>query len=203
MTEISKAFIHERDEQIYAARAAGASTTELSKKFGMTLNAVNTAIRRHIDQLNRTAVLAYPEVLAMELDRLDKLQRAIWPLTQHRIVEMDDGTQIKVEPDMKAVDQTLRIMQARAKLMGLDVTQISLHSTSEGGMAQVPEPQHTLKGSERPEEIAETAEEESRALLELWAKSNMADEGFVRALLDDNVIEAEVVEDEEDEQTLD
>ena len=70
--------------------------------------------------------MAYPDVLRMELERLDNLQAAIWPLTQHRKVKMDDGTEIQVEPDLKAIQQVLLIMDRRAKLLGMDQKNVNI-----------------------------------------------------------------------------
>lgn len=192
MTKLSKAFLYERDQQIFDARATGMSSTEIAKRFDVTPATVDTAIRRHINQLNRTAVLAYPEVLAMELGRLDKLQRAIWPHTQPRRQTLDDGTQITLEPDLKAVETVLRIMQQRSKLMGMDVTQI---------MDITPEPapiKSTLSGAKKLETGEEkTDEDEARALIELSIKAGILDETVGRAILESGeIIEAEVIEDE-------
>lgn len=193
MSGLSKAFIHERDQKIYAARAAGASPIDIAKKFDVSVATVNTAIRRHISQLNRTAVLDYPEVLALELDRLDKLQRAIWPLTQHRVIELEGGETIQVEPDMKAVDQALRIMQARAKLMGLDVERIQLHTSTE-----VEPPVPVLAGSEPTPTYADSPENEARELIRLSMEAGILGEAEGKALLESgNIVDAEVVEDDE------
>lgn len=47
------------------------------------------------------------EALAMELDRLDTLQAALWPAA--------------MGGDVRAVDSALRVMTLRAKLLGFDV----------------------------------------------------------------------------------
>lgn len=49
------------------------------------------------------------EALAMELDRLDTLQAAVWPAA--------------LGGDVKAVDSALRVMSLRAKLLGFDGNQ--------------------------------------------------------------------------------
>jgi hypothetical protein len=171
------------------------STTDIAKRFDIAVATVDTAIKRHISQLNRTAILSYPEVLQMELGRLDKLQRALWPLTQPRRQTMDDGTQITLEPDIKAVDATLRIMQQRAKLMGMDVTQIDLLS-HDAAQAEIVS---TLKGAKRLEAEEVTTEEEAKQLIALSIKAGIIDAPTGQALLDSGeIIEAEVVEDDAD-----
>ena len=62
----------------------------------------------------------------MELERLDALQSAIWPLTQHRKQKMDDGTEVSIEPDIKAVSTVLSIIDRRAKLLGMEQTNVNV-----------------------------------------------------------------------------
>lgn len=105
-------------------RKGGVSAAEIAKRFGISTGAVNAAINRQLQRLNREALMAYPEVLRMELERLDALQQAIWPLTQHRKVEAPDGTEMVVEPDLKAIQQVLSIMDRRSKLLGMETAQV-------------------------------------------------------------------------------
>lgn len=191
MSKLTKQFLHERDQQIYDARATGMSSTDIAKRFDIAQSTVDTAIKRHIAQLNRTAVMAYPEVLQIELGRLDKLQRALWPLTQPRRQTLDDGSQVTLEPSPKAIDSVLRIMQQRAKLMGMEVTQIDLLQPASQEITS------TLKGAKKLETGDVTAEEESKQLIELSIKAGIIDAATGQALLDSgDILEAEVVEDE-------
>ncbi len=191
MSKLSKAFLFERDQQIYDSRATGASPTEIAKRFDISVATVDTAIKRHIMQLNKTAILAYPEMLNLELGRLDKLQRAIWPYTQPRRQTLDDGTQVTLEPDLKAIDTVLRIQAQRTKLMGMEVTQIDIL-----GHAQ-PDISSTLKGAKKLEAEIVTTEDEAKELIRLSIKSGIIDAVTGQALLDSGeIVEAEVVEDD-------
>ena len=62
----------------------------------------------------------------MELERLDALQQSLWPLTQHRKVAAPDGAEHVVEPDMKAVQQVLAIMDRRSRLLGMEQVSVSV-----------------------------------------------------------------------------
>lgn len=132
---MTKEFLAERDLRMFKQRQAGVATAEIAKRFGVTTQTVNKAIQRQLEKLNREAFLAYPEVLRMELERLDSLQSAIWPLTQHRKVKLDDGSEMMVEPDIKAINQVLQIMDRRSKLLGMDQNnvrvQMDVNTTSE------------------------------------------------------------------------
>ena len=124
--QLNREYLAERDLRIFKMRQAGIPINEIARRFGITTPAVNTSIKRQLEKLNKEALIAYPEILRLELERLDALQQAIWPLTQHRKIKTDDGTEIAVEPDLKAVAEVRNIMAARAKLLGIDQTNINL-----------------------------------------------------------------------------
>ena len=176
---LSREFLAERDLRIFKMRQAGVSPQEIARRFQMTTNAVNTAIRRQLERMNREALMAYPEVLRLELERLDALQTAIWPLTQHRKVTMDDGTEVSVEPDLKAIQQVLSIMDRRSRLLGMEQTNVNLQVEQVGS-----EHRAVLAGaitSSVKEEFSPEAE--ARKLLEIMGKTGVLPENTVNELL--------------------
>ena len=122
----TREFLAERDMRIFKMRQAGTSVTEIARRFGVSTSSVSRSIQRQLEKMNREAILAYPEVLRLELERLDNLQQAIWPMTQHRRVVMDDGTEVQMEPDLKAIQQVLSIMDRRTKLLGMEKTNVNV-----------------------------------------------------------------------------
>ena len=131
---VTREFLAERDVRMFKMRQAGVANQEIARRFGTSIGAVGKAVNRQLEKLNAEALLAYPEVLRMELERLDQLQSAIWPMTQHRRVTLDDGTDISVEPDMKAIQQVLSIMDRRSRLLGMEQQNVSVRvATSVGG----------------------------------------------------------------------
>lgn len=178
--KLSREFLAERDLRIWKMRQAGVSTGEIARRFGVTSAAVNAAIKRQLEKLNREALLAYPEILRMELERLDALQQAIWPLTQHRKVKLDDGTEVAVEPDLKAVAEVRSIMAARAKLLGIEqnIVNIQVEDTTQ--------PRAVFAGAinDSPAAVnAFSAEEEARKMLELMGNAGILPEATVNAIL--------------------
>mgnify|MGYP006274961157 CR=1 FL=1 len=89
---LNREFLAERDNRMFKMKQAGVSTAEIARRFGVSPRATAAAIQRILQSMNQEALLAYPEVIRMELERLDALQAAIWPMTQHRRVTLDDGT---------------------------------------------------------------------------------------------------------------
>ena len=128
MTEkgLTREFLAERDLRIFKMRQAGIPIAEIARRFNVGSTTVSASIRRQLGKLNQEALLAYPEVLQMELERLDALQSAIWPMTQHRKQRLDDGTEVSIEPDIKAVSTVLSILDRRAKLLGMEQTNVNV-----------------------------------------------------------------------------
>jgi len=195
---LTREFLADRDLRIFKMRQAGVSTQEIARRFSMTSQAVGNAIRRQLQRLNAEALMAYPEVLRMELERLDSLQQSIWPLTQHRRVKMDDGTEVAMEPDMKAVQTALSIIDRRAKLLGMDQNNLNIQmdvNTNEPIRA-------TLAGAGSSDNRANfDPESEVRKLLELMGSTGIFPEDTISGILGSSkkldVVEIEGAHDEE------
>jgi lambda repressor-like predicted transcriptional regulator len=185
--------------RIFKMRQAGTSINEIARRFGISNSVVAKAIQRQLEKMNKEAVLAYPEVLRMELERLDNLQQAIWPMTQHRRQVMDDGSEQQIEPDMKAIQQVLSIMDRRTKLLGMESTNINVQMD----VNQSQNVRATIAGQEgvtRPA-IGFDPESEARKLLELMAISGVLPAETVKSLLmanDSDILDAEIIVADED-----
>ena len=195
---VTREFLNERDHRIFKMRQAGTSVSEIARRFGVSTSVVSKAIQRQLEKMNREAVLAYPEVLRMELERLDNLQQAIWPLTQHRKIRMDDGTEQTVEPDLKAIQQVLSIMDRRTKLLGMDQTNINVQMDMVGQNNDAIKV--TLAGQAGVEEKEKfDPESEAKKLLEIMGASGVLPATTVQHLLGmGEIVEGEVVSDSED-----
>lgn len=177
MADPKKEFLAERDYRIFQMRRAGTAVPEIAKRLGITVSAVNAAIRRQLEKMNREMFLGHPEVLRMELERLDQLQAAIWPMTQHRMVKMPDGTQVTVEPDPKFVQQAREIIRDRIKLLGLEQTTININQDQEAVRS-------SLAGVEKPLEIStHDPKAEVIKLLEIMGQSGILPQETVNELL--------------------
>lgn len=190
----TREFLSERDMRIFKMRQAGTSINEIARRFGISNSVVAKAIQRQLEKMNKEAVLAYPEVLRMELERLDNLQQAIWPMTQHRRQVMDDGSEQSIEPDMKAIQQVLSIMDRRTKLLGMESTNINVQMDVNGSQNV----RATIAGQEgvtRPA-IGFDPESEAKKLLELMALSGVLPADTIKALMgpsESDIIDAEIV----------
>ena len=195
---LSREFLAQRDLRIFKMRQAGVSLQEIARRFSMTTSAASSAVRRQLERMNREALMAYPEVLRLELERLDSLQTSIWSLTQHRKVTMDDGTEVAVEPDLKAIQQVLGIMDRRSRLLGMEQTNINLNVDQSGGSDH----RAVLAGAVQIS-IGDSfsPEAEARKLLEIMGKTGVLPESTVNELIGEPVNalpEASVVIEEEE-----
>lgn len=197
---LSREFLAERDLRIFKMRQAGVPSNEIARRFGITTKSVTGAVSRQLEKLNQEAILAYPEVLRMELERLDALQQAIWPMTQHRKVTLDDGSEVQVEPDLKAIQQVLSIMDRRSKLLGMEQNNVNIQMDVS---ARAPI-RATLAGTVQVSAQSQfSPEAEARKLLELMGKSGVMPAEYVNSILGGTIelpqtIEGSLVEDDVD-----
>jgi len=177
---------------MFRMRQAGASHSEIAKRYEISVSVVSKGISRVLERLNRDAALAYPEVLRLELERLDNLQSSVWPLTQFRRETIGDE-EIVVEPDMKAIQTVLGIMDRRARLLGMEVQRVDLNV---GGTADI---RHSLAGEALKDGGAIDYRGESMKLLELMQKAGVLESGVVEKVLaeveDEKVMDAELLSD--------
>jgi hypothetical protein len=190
-------------------KQAGIASQEIARRFGVSVAVVGRSVNRQLEKLNSEALLAYPEVLRMELERLDALQAAIWPMTQHRRLTLDDGTEVSVEPDMKAIQQVLSVMDRRSRLLGMEVQQKQVN-VSVGLDAATDSIRLAMAGAQAlPSATAHSPEQEAKQLLALMVKSGvvspteiegalgkMASQDLLRTT---EIVDAEIVEDEVDD----
>ena len=199
--KLSKEFLAERDARIFGLKKSGVSNADIAKRFNMTAAAVAAATRRQLGRLNSEAWLSYPEVLRLELERLDEMQKSVWPLTQFRREVLEDGSEVMLEPDQNAVRTVLGIMDRRAKLLGMNVerTEVAISGLER---AEVVDVTSSLVGGAVAEVDKGDAKGEALALLELMSSSGVLDSSVVNNILDNvsssEVVEAEVVDESED-----
>lgn len=189
-TPLTREFLAERDLRIWEMRSSGLSHTDIAKRFDIKLGAVSAALARQAKKLNTQAAYSYPEVIRLELDRLDDLQKTVWPLAHPRRITLDDGSTIVVEPDLKAVETLLKIFADRRKLLGLDVQKVAIDMNQDV--------RHTLHGADTGQEAIDY-ESETRALLRHMVESRMLEAGVIDAILaqveeDNKVIDVAEVE---------
>ena len=184
---LGREFVTERDVRIFKMRQAGIQHSEIGRRLGISVVQVSNAIRRQLQKLNSEALLAYPEVLRMELERLDSLQQNLWAQTQHRRKTLDDGTEIMEEPDLKAVDRVLSIMDRRARLLGLERNNVSIQMDVTSAGEQI---RSSLSGVQAGQNVnAFSPETEARKLIDIMISSGVMSREVIEQLTGSKVLE--------------
>lgn len=94
----------EKEKQALELRRAGVTYDVIAERVGFS---DRTIARRYVMRaLGRTLQEPADDVRRIEVDRLDRLQRALWPAA--------------MQGDDKAIGSVLKVMDRRAKLLGLD-----------------------------------------------------------------------------------
>ena len=191
--KLSREFLQERDARIFSLKKSGLSNQDIAKRFDMTAAAVAAATRRQLGRLNSEAWLSYPEVLRLELERLDEMQKSLWPLTQYRRETLDDGSEVMLPPDKDAVRTVLGIMDRRAKLLGMNVerTEVAISGLDQREVVDV---QSSLVGGQK-EIVIDNSKDEALQLLELMSSSGVLDSNVVTEILDNIDVGEEEVDD--------
>ena len=184
---LGREFVTERDVRIFKMRQAGIQHSEIGRRLGISVVQVSNAIRRQLQKLNSEALLAYPEVLRMELERLDSLQQNLWAQTQHRRKTLDDGTEIMEEPDLKAVDRVLSIMDRRARLLGLERNNVSIQMDVTSAGEQI---RSSLSGVQATQSVnAFSPETEARKLIDIMISSGVMSRDVMEQLTGTKLLE--------------
>jgi hypothetical protein len=93
-----------REQHVLELRRAGASFDKIAQE--VNLHSRSDAHKIYKRALARTLMEPAAEIRRLEADRLDRLQLAVWTKA--------------LRGDLPAVDRVLRVMERRARLLGLD-----------------------------------------------------------------------------------
>jgi hypothetical protein len=107
------------EQEVMKLRLAGATFQQIARNLGCSVGGAHKAcmraIKRVVEEINEDT----EAVLHLELQRLDAMLLGIYPKA--------------AAGDFGAIDRALRIMERRAKYLGLDAPQRWEHTGREGG----------------------------------------------------------------------
>jgi len=176
MSSPSREFLTERDFKIFQAARNGVSRNVIARQFGLSVPSVGAAIKRQIARMNKEALVAAPDLIRMELERLDALMAGVWPYTQPTRFTLPDGTSEIIPPDVKYVTEARNIIKDRIKLLGLEQTHISLTVEAEPVKS-------SLAGATAAEVIdASDPRIEALKMLEIMGESGILDRELIDRL---------------------
>lgn len=124
---VPEAVIFDMDSRCWELRKAGLNYDQISKALECSKSRAWNGVQRSLDRLNTKFAEDNRDVFRIEIERLDAMLSQIWPQTMARDVPREDGNgTVRVPPSMDAVDRVLKIMDRKAKMMGLDTQAIQL-----------------------------------------------------------------------------
>lgn len=94
-------------EEAFHLRALNYTYQQIADKLNITPLQAHSFIIRKLKILEKDFPMAVKNVLYLELERLDEMQRSLWNKIQ--------------KGDIVAINAAIKIMERRAKLLGLDV----------------------------------------------------------------------------------
>jgi hypothetical protein len=187
---VPEAVIFDMDNRCFELRKAGLSYNNIAKALDCSTGRAWNGVKRTMERISIRLAEDNRDTHRLELERLDSMLQHLWPLTMPRKVRKEDGSgDIDVPPSMDAVDRVLKIMDRRAKLLGLDTQVIHLNTGRPGEVAVGP----------AAKELGEiTPKEEAMRLMRLFVDTGVMDPAAMAAIklstgLD--IVDAEVVSD--------
>lgn len=106
----------------FALRKTGATYSQIGQALGISTVTAHSHVKRYMDELIKQVREDVKVVRDLEIERLDALLLGLWDRAR--------------KGDDKAVNTTLRIMERRSALLGLDApkkTALEFANTGEGG----------------------------------------------------------------------
>jgi len=151
-------------------RGEGKSYRKIADALGIDVHRAHTLVIEALDELMVQSTESAEQVKVLELQRLDDLlDRLLMKMAlQRREMLTANGQKVQVpNPDENTVAAILKVMERRAKMLGLDApqeivgagggpVQISNVSAGEEFIARVEKLVERLNGGESPDAVAES-----------------------------------------------
>ncbi len=96
----------EREKLAFALRVAGMTYAQIAERLGVTTAGAYKMVKRVLERTRKETDEAADELRRLEVERLDALLLTLWKSA--------------TSGNLGAVDRVLRVMERRARLLGLD-----------------------------------------------------------------------------------
>jgi orotate phosphoribosyltransferase-like protein len=116
--------IQERRKQALELRRSGLSLRDIGAQLGVSAKQIQRDLLATLEGMNDENAHTAAIDRAIEIERLDTMFSRIWPLA----APAEDQT-----PDLKAVDRVIKIIDQRARLLGLYAPIKQEHAGKDGG----------------------------------------------------------------------
>ena len=103
--------------KVVELRRSGWTYSRISQELGVGVAQVGLIVKNALLEIRKVTEESVEQLRQMELERLDEIQRALWP-------GVESG-------NLKSIDRMLKLMERRSKLLGLDApTRLAGHDGS-------------------------------------------------------------------------
>lgn len=109
----------EREKAAFALRIAGATYAQIAERLGVTTAGAHKMVKRVLERTRAETNEIADELRRVEVERLDALTLTLWKQA--------------TAGNLGAVDRVLRVMERRARLLGLDAP--AKQDVTSGGQA--------------------------------------------------------------------
>lgn len=116
-----------KSRDVLALRARGMSYVDIADTLGISKSNAHIHVQHALADLREEILNEAENLVALELERLDNLWLSLYP--QLSAVDEEGNA----APTLSAIDRALRIMERRAKLLGLDAPARTELTGAEGG----------------------------------------------------------------------
>jgi len=99
-----------KDEQAYLMRVSGYRVDQIAETLGLSITEANDLILQVGERKAAVSAETLRISTQLEIDRIDALLKALWPAAE--------------AGDLATVDRVQRLMERRAKMLGLDAPEI-------------------------------------------------------------------------------
>lgn len=184
----------ERDAMMFELRKRGMTYEQIGKAMKVSTKTAHNGVQRMTERILKRMSVDYAGQAALDLERLDSMLANVWDLTKKRKIETPDGDQVELPPSMEAIDRVLKIMDRRAKLLGLDSNPSIDINVNNMQLAPAPGgvPEEATLNKDKKRETIE--------LLRIAESIGVVDEAAVKAILssigekDKEIVDADIVE---------
>ena len=106
----------ETRDQCFKLRVRGLTYAEIGAELGISAQAAHAHVKKYLQETAASTAEVAEEVRTLELDRLDKMLSCLWGAV--------------LDGDPRAVEKALKVMERRAKMLGIDAPTV-VHQTIE------------------------------------------------------------------------
>lgn len=114
----------EKVQKALTLRQSGASYAEIARAMGTSTSRAHQYVTKALAEWREARIEAAEEIASTEMSRIDLIQRSIWAQA--------------LRGDLAAIDRIIKLMERRAKLLGLDApTKVSPTDVAGSGPAEI------------------------------------------------------------------